>query len=320
MQQNKQHAIDWLRRRGIQNETLNMFSIKWGEHPFAGDCIVIPVHDTNGEFLFNKYRRDPLSDQKPKYLYDKGAKMALYGANHLKDDLPYVVVTEGELDALVLWSMNIPAVSSTGGSMSFKQEWIDFILSKTTQIYVAFDNDDAGAQGAARLWEMNKDIKYIFIPEQANVKDISDFIERGGDFYGLLEGAKAYTDKVSILEDLRYRTSHWLPTRFHKAWISSYGTEKREETAAPEYPQNSDELERAKAVPMTSIRSLEFKGFNGQGKALCPFHQEETASFHYFKKTNTAYCFGCGHISDSIDLYQRVHKCSFKEALKKLAS
>lgn len=55
-------------------------------------------------------------------------------------------------------------------------------------------------------------------------------------------------------------------------------------------------------------------------KAICPFHNEKTASFKYHENSGQAYCYGCGiHIGDSIDFIKEIENCDFQEAVKILA-
>lgn len=52
---------------------------------------------------------------------------------------------------------------------------------------------------------------------------------------------------------------------------------------------------------------------------LCPFHQEDTPSFHVYSDTQTYYCFGC-HVSGDIFTYvMKSENLSFPEALTMLA-
>lgn len=76
---------------------------------------------------------------------------------------------------------------------------------------------------------------------------------------------------------------------------------------------DSAAIARAKQHPITEF--IEFKG----SMARCPFHSEKSASFHYYKESNTTYCFGgCGKAFDVIDIYQKLYNCTFIEAVKKL--
>lgn len=50
-----------------------------------------------------------------------------------------------------------------------------------------------------------------------------------------------------------------------------------------------------------------------RGKAKCPFHDEDTASFSI--KDQFYHCFGCGAHGDVVDFIQNRHGLSFSEAL-----
>ncbi len=209
-----------LRRRGITDSVIAAFSLSYSHSlPFAfSQGIVIPVNNPDGSFSFNKYRRSYLNNEiKQKYAYDLGGRTALFGSDKLTNDITVVVVTEGEMDALVLWSKNIPAVSSTGGAQSFQQDFVPLLEGK--KVYLCFDNDDAGAVGLTKTLELLPDAYIVFVPEVVGVKDISDFCSRGGDFHSLMQTAKQYRTLADVEEDKQHRASQWLPVRFHDKWI-----------------------------------------------------------------------------------------------------
>jgi len=49
--------------------------------------------------------------------------------------------------------------------------------------------------------------------------------------------------------------------------------------------------------------------------ACCPFHAEKTASFHVDERRAFFNCFGCGEKGDALALLQKLHRCSFREAV-----
>lgn len=299
--------MDWLKRRGVSEDIIESFHIRTGNALGLENCLIIPI--SSG---FNKYRRDPSDERKPKYLYDKGGKVALYGADHLLPEHEFVVITEGELDALVLWSMNIPAVSSTGGALSFQPEWTTLLEGK--QVYVCLDNDDAGSEGMVKIHALIPTARFIFIPEQPQVKDITDFVGKGGDFHSLMETALAYPDETAVMEDMRKRSASWLPTRFHNAWIKKSHEQLQRTAYEGRKVVHDDRVLNAKTYPIPNILK-----FNSERKALCPFHKEKTPSLHYYKATNTTYCFGgCGKRYDAIALYQKKYNLDFRTAVDDL--
>jgi len=50
----------------------------------------------------------------------------------------------------------------------------------------------------------------------------------------------------------------------------------------------------------------------------CPLHDDQDPSFVIYNEKNTWYCFGCNEGSDSIDLYMKLNKVSFIDAVKYL--
>ena len=144
---------DWFSRRGITDQTLEEFGVT-----VTDQSIVIPVLDRDGSFLFNKYRRLPHSHDGPKYSYDKGSKAALYGQQYI-DEHNSFVITEGEMDCLVLNSHRIPALSSTGGALTFPTEWVEMLQDK--EVTVCFDNDEPGGVGMAKMYKLFPNASFI---------------------------------------------------------------------------------------------------------------------------------------------------------------
>ena len=54
-------------------------------------------------------------------------------------------------------------------------------------------------------------------------------------------------------------------------------------------------------------------------KALCPFHQEKTASFLISPTKGIYHCFGCGVGGDVFKFIMEMDRCSYPEAIRKLA-
>lgn len=293
---------NWLVTNKISKKVQEDFSLG-----FTDDAIVIPVHDQDGTFFFNKYRRSPLSDEKPKYWYDKGGKTTLYGW-WLAKYHDTILLTEGEKDCLVAWSHNIPAVTSTSGAQSFQPEWAELLKDK--EVIVCFDNDEAGAQGMVKVLAHVPHAKVLFIPDRPNMKDISEYVVSGGDLRALLKTARHYTDIAAVSEHRTERLAVYQSTFFHDGYIKAHT--KVAPKNVPFNSQTSDKVTRAKEYPITNL--LAFK----RGKRLCPYHNENTPSFTYYPDTNTTYCFGCSKVADSIDIYMQLHNCSFTEAVAEI--
>lgn len=294
----------WLNLRQISDETLQKFGISYKTD------VTIPINDEDGIFIFNKHRRNPLLPKTgPKYWYDKGGKLTLFGAQFIKDE-KVVVITEGELDTLVLWSKNIPAVSSTGGCMSFKQEWVELLKDK--EVYICYDNDKAGCTGAVRTLTMIPWAKVILLPTIGNSKDVTDFYAITGDLRNLMAGAKRYISYEEVDRDMKARRGAWQSILFHEAWIEWWESEhiNHEEIKKPIEARDGDnEIERAKQVPIESIVKMTPKK-----TILCLWHSDTTPSMQVYDD-NHAYCFSCGKRADVIDIVREKHTLGFKEAI-----
>lgn len=305
---------DYLTRRKISPAVQEEFNIHAGKMSHGADCIVIPVMTEAGVFSYNKYRRSPLSEEGPKYLYDKGGSMMLYGAWKAREE-GRVLWTEGELDCLVAWSANIPAVSSTGGAQSIDEKWADFFKGK--DVVICFDNDKAGGEGMVKALAVAPHARIMFLPDGANVKDISEYVERGGDLASLMKTARHFSGYADIVADRAERLATWKSTFFHDAMIRDENARvaeaRREERRVPSRG-DADAVKRAKQFPISELLK-----FDNRGMARCLWHAETEGSLHYYKNDNHCYCFGgCGRAFDAIDVYRKLNDCGFKEAVEKL--
>lgn len=325
----------WLNKRGISDAVLEHNNIQ-----FENNMIVIPVYNKQKEFLFNKYRRSPFSEEGPKYTYDKGAAGALYNTNNLWFPTGSVVLVEGELDAMRLQSAGYLACSTTGGSGTFKKEWAELLAGY--DIYICYDNDDAGQTGAVRVLEVFPHARVIEIPRAAGVKDITDYLSKNPpeSFIERFNEAKTwripqepegttkpelkrYLDElmesaVNLSAEIRARVPEDRGTEFPERLLQLI--QLRHDKVKHEFnhkrgPVNADPdaLRRAKAVPIT-----EFFKVNNQGYALCINHAEKTASMKYYKSNNKVKCFGCGFAGDTIDVVMKMNNCTVGEAIKKI--
>lgn len=294
----------WLHARKITDAAIERFSLVW-----SADRVTIPIRDAPGRFLFNKYRH--LTGD-VKYRYDKGGMASLFGADTV-GDAKRVVICEGELDTVALWGAGIVAVSSTGGCGTWRKEWSDLLADK--EVIICYDNDDAGMKGAVNTLSFTPWAKVVFVPPEAGVKDVTDYLVRGGNMEGLLATAQHFVDVSVVDTDALRRAALWQNTVFHEEWKKRFVPVVAPTPSRTVAHSVGDERARAKEYPIENIIS-----FGQRGKAKCLWHSEKTASLAWNKKNNTAHCFGaCARTFDSIDAYMKVWDVDFKEAIKKLS-
>jgi hypothetical protein len=329
----EQHR-SFLNKRGVTNQVIDAFSIYTSDVAALNlnNAIIIPVKHPDGTLSFNKYRRDPMEGAvTPKYLYEKGGKVTLYGADHLlpratNDVAPdaiinKVVITEGELDALVCWSNNIKAVTSTGGALSFQQEWADTLKAFQYEVYLCFDNDEAGYKGMLKVLDYLPDAKVVIIPHNLGCKDISDFVGRGGDLHALLKTAYTITDIEDARATAEKLGGQW---RVEEAKFFEMYIEKNKVSSIPSDvngkanldPKVVGRMEAAKSVSCESL--LPFKRVGRHMKTQCLWHKDSDPSLTLYPEKNNCYCFVCGKYADAIDIVQQRDGVTFKKAISKL--
>lgn len=328
----------------LQNERgLSLRTIQYARlAPTADGWLSIPVENIYGEHLFNKYRRAPwMDDTLPKYKYEKGSTVSLYNihalvmSEHLK-----TFICEGELEALTMHQLGYPAVSSTGGVGTFKEEFLYYMQNPPRDLYLWFDNDDAGITGAVKAAFKIKKFTYVWTPP-AFGKDINDLYAKYGT--ALVERSiesgipvnippldtatqiRAY--RYDLNKEIRRMSSGSVGTQFLRALTVQLSVLLQDKTKKKKKQSPSvdgDAIARAKEYPIENI--LEIR--NGFAR-YCPFHNpgkrvEHSPSFKVYTN-NTAYCFGgCGGKPyDSIDIFMQVNgipntKEGFKEALTRM--
>ena len=202
------HIRDYLNNRGISNEIISDCSLGYGNF-YDRNWITIPIKDNTGKFSFLKLRKDPEDDSNPDKgkVFPFGKEAQIYGWDMLKESSDKIIICEGEFDRLILLAKGIAAITSTGGAGTFKNEWLSE-FSHIKNIYVCYDNDEAGKKGTERVLKMflNNDrmdckLFNIVLPEDVGEHgDITDyFVKLGGNIEDLfVKFSKEYPEKTEI--------------------------------------------------------------------------------------------------------------------------
>jgi DNA primase len=289
------------------------------------NLLQIPIFDAQSKIIFHKYRRAPWMDESvPKYLYETGSKISLYGIDHLSQD---IIICEGELDVLALLTAGANACTSTGGALSFQKEWVPLFNGRN--VTVMMDNDQTGIRGAVKMALMLRRFVYRWVPRTYG-KDIGDvlmhyspdtvreILARSDNFIVVnLPDVDTQKELNKIMMENRRLIRIYGETSVPGTFLTLLNMEllaivegaKRKKLPPLE---GTPDIIRARSFPIENIINVERR------VALCPFHNEKTPSMHIYKD-NHAYCFGCQKYADSIDLAMQVWNLSFKDAVKRLS-
>ncbi|MFH0853440.1 MAG: toprim domain-containing protein [bacterium] len=197
----------YLNARGITDAVVDEYKLGYGSF-YSSWWITIPIKDSVGNYIYFKLRQDPtLGDRK--MTSQSKIKAQLYDWQAVESADGTLVICEGELDRLLLVSRGVNAVTGTHGAPTFSGEWIDYILQnkKIKKIYVCFDYDKAGREGAERLAgllnsEGNVDVYIVALPPEVGEHgDVTNyFMNFGGTVEDLMNKyAMSVTDFEKIL-------------------------------------------------------------------------------------------------------------------------
>lgn len=160
-------------------------------YPAFGDRVIFPLFKyktlvgLNGRTLSDHY-----VDTKRKYLLTQSGEVFkksdfIYGIQQAREvsknnDINYVYVTEGVLDAITLLENNIPAVSILGSYVSERQ--FKMLIQSFETIYLCLDGDSAGLEGAAKSLHDEVFINGIqasgFIVNLPKAEDVTEFLNK----------------------------------------------------------------------------------------------------------------------------------------------
>jgi replicative DNA helicase len=177
--------------------------------------LVIPYLDQTGQIVFSKYRSLPPAEKA--FFISKGHPTRLYNETCIQPEMEELTLLEGEGDTITMLDWGITSVVGVPGAGNKKTEWITKIdKARPKKIYILFDNDKAGQQGAAELakklmlnTELPTPLSIVLPPFETHDgdegKDISDFKRAGHtreEFEALKEKALPFEVKgVATLGD-----------------------------------------------------------------------------------------------------------------------
>ena len=183
-----QETLAVLEERGISELVAAKYQIGTIVEPANGHemyvgWISIPYITAGGHCVGFKFRR--LDDGKPKYGSPTGQKAHLYNVSDLTLSSKYIVITEGELDAVITSGvLGIPAVGVPGVA-AWKSHFPKLFTGYET-VFVVGDNDvkedgsNPGAEFSKRVANEVMNSTIVTLPPSMDIND-----------YYLMNGAEA---------------------------------------------------------------------------------------------------------------------------------
>lgn len=156
--------------RGLSDTTINTFLLGWD-----GKRYTIPLLYRLIPFGIKRRQSEIADNIDAKYIMAAGSRAGIFNADTLWT-ASACVICEGEIDAMLLTQFGYHAVTSTAGAGSWKPEWARF-FTHVRDIYILFDNDKAGKEGAAKVHATLRRAHIVSLPE--GIKDVGELWAAG---------------------------------------------------------------------------------------------------------------------------------------------
>lgn len=185
-----QKARHYLHERGLSDEVLKSPFFRIGFSPgfqrggfWVDRGIVLPCFSINTaleiDYVHYLKIRRPVGQPKYRKLSGLGASTAgLFGASSFRG-AETIFITEGEMDALVLYqeAHDLVDVGTLGSATeAIHLGHIGRHLAQAQRIFVVYDNDPAGQKGASQWLELTHRARWVTVPHG---KDINDYFLTG---------------------------------------------------------------------------------------------------------------------------------------------
>lgn len=192
-------VLEWFQRRGLTLETVEAFKVVElvrGNAAYA----VFPYFSETGEYLNAKTRN---IENKEDMRQEKGAMPCLFGWHLIDHKARAVTICEGEIDAMTLHQVGIPALSINAGAGN--HQWIESDwerLERFSDITICYDHDEAGDKGAPEVLRRLgiERCRRVSLP----VKDPNEWLQQGAtpeQFKAAIVAAKAIVPEELVSAD-----------------------------------------------------------------------------------------------------------------------
>lgn len=138
---------------GIRGRLQKLGILRASGHEHFNGCLVVPVFDETGHVTGVYGRKITEGVEPPLHLYLPGPHRGVWNAQALQSAAE-VILTEALIDAMTFWCAGHRNVTAAYGVDGFTDDHLEaFRRAGTKRVLIAFDRDEAGERGAARVAE-----------------------------------------------------------------------------------------------------------------------------------------------------------------------
>lgn len=181
-------AAEWLEARGLDLEFARSRGLGVVRNAIPGHenvegYLSIPYLTDAGpvNMSFRCMEKHNCKQQGPyhaKYKKRKGSPSNLYGVQSASWADEWIVVTEGEIDALIWQQIGVPAIGVPGAE-NWKEHWVN-VFEDFSRVHLAEDGDDAGKD----LWiAMSENLTNVVRMRMPDGEDSNSMFLKSGEGY-----------------------------------------------------------------------------------------------------------------------------------------
>lgn len=183
------NKIEYLKSRQIYD--LAVWLETTNTHMHLDKRVILPFTDHDRLIGFTSRYVGECPPKVPKY-YKKSQPGYVYGLDNQRDSRQYVIVTEGEFDALLTGGVAV-------GTNSINEHQVQLIEDLNIEPIVIPDKDHAGRQLAEQAADYRWNVSF---PEWEGCKDVTDAVLKYGrlfTIYSIIQAAEHSPTKIKLL-------------------------------------------------------------------------------------------------------------------------
>lgn len=189
-----QHSKVMKDQRGLTTETIERYQIGYDA---ARSRFTVPVRDADGVLVnVRMYKPDAREPKDKMQSWGEGWGSRRLFLPEVLAESDEVVITEGEMDALIGRQHGLPTMTHTAGASAWNAEWDVFFEGKT--VFICYDRDKAGEEGAlkvaASVSRQAEAVYVVRLPGTAKGFDLTDYLTTWGgtadDFRALMDESR----------------------------------------------------------------------------------------------------------------------------------
>lgn len=269
-------------KRGITLETIRTWDIGWD-----GNRYMLPVYNAARDLInVRKYKPGALQPKDKMFNVTGHGTAAIFGVSRLRKH-DTIVITEGEMDCILLNQHGIPAITQTAGAKYWNFEWNKLFTGK--EVYVCYDNDKAGKEGSKKVQKMlapfAASVSIVEIPLDTAGADVTDYLHVEGfsskDFVKLMEDANAAADvkinKPLLLEGLKVSLGESMSEAMQNETLEmtvSVAGKQQEPYTAPKIVEANCDMSKGKVCDLCPVSAK-------NGSKIVEIRQDDEQLFRF---------------------------------------